>query len=411
MPESMTRRLQQIGCWWATAMLLSACAGSSPIRKPDLSRRDVYPVDMAALGLGNLISFDVYVDTHSVHALFAAERQGRKSPYIGYVNSVDGGVHWSAPLEIGHELSAGLESRFGNDVQIAASGDQRVALWQVRGELPGMGPLVVLSSQDGGQVWTQGENPVTSDFDQSHADLAADSQGRLHLVWLDDRDENGYQGLRYARSLDAGLHWEQQQTIDESSCSCCWNRLVISSDDRLKVLYRDMEPRDMALAQSSDSGLSWQRTATVGEFNWHFNGCPHNGGALAYVDDQVWHSLVWTGADNKVGLYHLQSANAGRDWSLPQSVGDGTKAFHSDVAVDKSGNVAAIWDELGVEGSRVVFSQSFDWGEKGAVSQTLSAEDGSATFPRLVVTDAGLLAMWMEQKTGSQKQWRVVLLQ
>ena len=410
MSVSMPSKLRRLGCVLAVCASLSGCA-SAPIASPTLVAHALQPLDAKALGLRNLISFDVYAEGSNVHAVMAAETADRKKPYIAYLHSDDGGLHWAAPIEIAHHLPAALESRIGNDLQVAASGDRLLVVWQLSGDLPGMGPLATLYSLDGGKQWQAGSPPGASDIDQSHADLAADSQGRFHLVWLDDRDENGYQGLRYARSSDTGGQWELQQTIDDSSCSCCWNRLVISPDDRLHVLYRDMEPRDMALAQSFDAGQHWQRTATVGEFDWQFNGCPHNGGALAHADDQTWHGLVWTGADHKVGLYHLQSADAGRHWSAPRAMGDGAKAFHSDLAIDADGAVVAIWDELGNEGSRVVFSQSQDHGEPWLVPQLLSAAEASASFPRVLATEAGILALWMEQKTGEYKQWRAALLQ
>ncbi len=407
MPELTLWRASK-GLWLSVFLaLLQACSGqSSSQQKADIAS----PIDAQVLGVQNLISFDVYVDGQITHALFAAETGEANKPYIGYLRSADGGQHWTAPVEIGHIVVSALESRIGNDVQIAASGDKLLAVWQVSGEIPGMGPLVALSSSDGGQNWTPGVNPTASDVDQSHADLTADRQGRFHLVWLDDRDENGYQGVRYARTGDAGQHWELAQTIDDSSCSCCWNRIVIAPDGQLNLLYRDMEPRDMALAQSADGGQSWQRVSTVGEFNWVFNGCPHNGGGLVLAGGNTWHSLVWTGADNQVGLYHLQSGDNGKSWSQPRGMNSGLPAFHSDIAVIGARHVAAIWDVLGAEGSTVVISESLDNGAQWSTPQTLSTSGSSASFPRLVATPAGLLAMWMDQKPGAAKQWQSAIL-
>ena len=368
------------------------------------------PIDAGAIGAQNLLSFDIYADGVTLHALFAASTADSSRHYLGYLRSTDGGQHWSAPKEIGNYFPGKLESRIGNDVQIAASGNRILAVWQVSGEIPGMGPLVTLSSSDGGQSWMRGINPTGSDTDQSHADLAADSQGRFHLVWLDDRDENGYQGLRYARSSDAGLNWELAQTVDDSSCSCCWNRIVVSPDDRIHVLYRDMDPRDMALAQSADGGQTWRRTATVGNFNWKFDGCPHNGGGLAFAGGEKWHSLVWTGADNQVGLYHLQSYDNGQNWTPPRAMASGQPAFHSDIATGNDGALLASWDVLGDKNTSLVASLSTDDGQQWSVPQVLSAEGSSASFPRLVASASGWLALWLEQPAGGNKQWRSALI-
>jgi hypothetical protein len=407
MPE-FTMRLAPKGLLLSTCLcLLTACSGSTALSPPKIERSN--PIDNQALTVQNLLSFDVYVDQHTLHALFAASTDNPQQPYIGYLRSDDDGAHWNSVVELGHYVDLALESKIGNDVQIAASGKQLMAVWQVRGELPGMGPLQVLSSGDGGNSWSPGNNPTASDTDQSHADLAADEHGRFHLVWLDDRDENGYQGLRYARSEDAGQHW-RTQTLDDSSCSCCWNRLLITADDHLHVLYRDMEPRDMALAQSTDGGDSWQRTGTVGAFNWHFDGCPHNGGGLTASDPQHLYSLVWTGADDRAGLYHLQSADAGKSWSPPQAMISEQPGFHSDIAAGNDGRVIAIWDTRGAK-SEVVFSISADHGQHWTEPQALSPNGNATSFPRLVATSSGWLAMWMEQQPGAGKRWQSALIQ
>ncbi|MDD1620169.1 MAG: glycoside hydrolase [Methylococcaceae bacterium] len=370
----------------------------------------VSPFDAKALGLRNLVSFDVYVDKQAVHAAFVATPVDGKQAYIAYLHSEDGGLHWSAPQALSEQFKQAVESKAGNDIQIAASGDKRMVMWQTRGELPGMGPLLTVYSDDAGNTWQLAANPAGLDGDQSHHDLAADAEGRFHAVWLDDRDENGYQGVRYARSGDTGRHWELAQTIDDSSCSCCWNRLAISANGKIDVLYRDMEFRDMALAQSADAGATWQRLGTVGAFNWKFDGCPHNGGGLSYAGDGSLHGVVWTGAENSTGLYHMQSADDGKNWMPPQRIGEGTAGFHADIAAD-AGRLVIVWDAMGPEGSQVYIGESRDNGSSWSDARLLSSPGASAEFPRIVKTSSGLLAMWSEQRPGAGKQWLSAVLQ
>lgn len=384
---------------------LSACSGQTNKLHTITQPQTIRPINAEELAVKNLLSYDIYVEGDILHALFVAATANPKQAYIGYLRSIDGGQHWSTPVEIGHYIPTTLESNAGNDLQIAAHGDVLMAVWQVTGEIPGMGPLVSLFSLDGGLSWAQGSNPTASEVDQSHPDLIADQPGRFHLVWLDDRDENGYQGLRYAHSSDAGQHWELAQTLDDSSCSCCWNRLLLGTNGEVNALYRDMQPRDMALAQSSDAGQNWQRISTVGEFNWQIDGCPHNGGALAKSGEHTLHSLVWTGAEHKAGLYYLQSNDNAKSWTLPQVMGDGSLAFHSDIAALGDKRLLAIWDAGKAEGSVVMISESFDKGGHWSNAQQISTPGSSATFPRIVATTDGFLAMWSEQKPGADKQW------
>lgn len=399
------------GCCLAAALVLFGCSEQDfeTVSTAQALRADILsPIDAQALSLQNLVSFDVYVDRQTVHAAFVATPAGSKQPYIGYLHSEDGGLHWSPPIALSEQFKQPVESKIGNDIQIAAAGDKLLIVWQTTGELPGMGPLLAVYSNDAGKTWQQGAKPTGSDADQSHHELLADGEGRFHAVWLDDRDENGYQGVRYARTSDVGQSWELAQTIDDSSCSCCWNRMAFGADGKLNLLYRDMQPRDMALAQSADGGASWQRVSTVGEFNWIFDGCPHNGGGLSVAGDGALHSLVWTGAENQVGLYHMQSADGGKSWTPPQRLGE-AGAFHADIAFG-AGRLVAVWDALGLEGSKVFVSESADNGGHWSTAKPLSLSGGSATFPRIVATPAGLLAMWLEQ-TAAGKHWSAAVLQ
>lgn len=363
---------------------------------------------LSTLDAPALISFDLYAEADIIHSLLATTSSDGKTQ-ITYRQSADHGHSWRNQIELSHLLNGKLEAKIGNDLQIAAHGNDLMAVWQTQGELPGMGPLQIIASADGGKTWTHGNNPGNADTDQSHADLATDDQGRFHLVWLDDREENGYQGLRYARSSDHGQHW-QAQTIDDSSCSCCWNRLLIDREGRLNVLYRDMEPRDMALAQSDDAGANWHRLSSVGDFNWQFDGCPHNGGALAVDDAQQLHGLIWTGVEQKSGLYHLQSSDGGKSWGLPQAMQSIQPGFHGDLARTKDGRLLAIWDSLGSK-SQLYYSLSGDQGRHWSVARVMENSGNPASFPRLIATDLGWLAVWVEQQPGTGKRWRSALIQ
>jgi hypothetical protein len=414
MPDVQLRMIVKCLGAAAAGVCLSACSllsTSDHVADKTLPPAIISPIAADAAEMRNVTGFDIYVDGETLHAVFSAAGGDAKLPLIGYLHSEDGGRHWSKPQEIGKPFALPVESKIGNDIQIAASGDRILVMWQTTGELPGMGPLVSIYSNDAGKTWQKGANPTGSETDQSHHDLAADPQGRFHLVWLDDRDENGYQGLRYARSADVGQHWEFAQTIDDSSCSCCWNRLSISADGQINALYRDMEPRDMALAQSGDAGQTWQRLSTVGAFDWKFDGCPHNGGGLSQAENGPVHSVVWTGAENRAGLYHMQSTDGGKNWSSPQAVAADSGAFHGDIAALDEKRVALIWDAMGPEGSTVLAADSADNGAVWSAPRQLSSPGVSASHPRIVATGSGWLAMWTEQKSKTSRQWLSAVIQ
>lgn len=358
------------------------------------------------LDMHEVVSFDVMVDHDIVHAVISGAALHNKQPVVRYLYSEDGGESWSKAVDIANDLHP-IAVR-GNDVQIAAFENNLVAFWQTKGELPGMGAMVSYYSHDGGKSWRAGTNPaVDNNGDQSHIDVIADKKGIFHTVWLADPEENGYQSLRYARSVDGGEHWQNSLKLDDSSCSCCWNTLALSPTGVLNVLYRDMKPRDMALMQSADNGITWQRTSTVGGFNWQFEGCPHIGGGLAVAENNTLYASVWTGLEDKSGLYTLHSSDNGKTWSAPKSTGN--LAAHSDIAVN-GGQVMMIWDEREPDGSSIFTAYSEDEGVTWTTPERLSTKGIMATHPRIVATEEGFLAMWTEKHNKQPGQWVVKML-
>jgi hypothetical protein len=363
----------------------------------------------STFGLYDISTFDVYVDNDIIHLIAGGKLSADdKQIKLNYTRSEDGGQNWLKPVSLSN-LPASINSR-GNDVQLAVKGNHLLAVWQTKGELPSMGAMASAYSEDNGETWTQGANPaVNNEGDQSHIDLIADQHGNFHVVWLEDPEENGYQGLRYSRSVDWGKQWGLATTLDDSTCSCCWNTLALSPEGDLNILYRDMKPRDMALLQSYDDGKTWRHISTAGEFDWKFDGCPHVGGALAYIggdNPRQLHSLVWTGAEGKSGLYHLSSKNNGNCWSKPQKLGN--TAVHADIAAF-DGKIVAVWDEMESDGTSIFYAKSDD-GAAWSKATRLTTANNAATHPRLVATKHGLLALWTEKpsKQAGQLAWQLI---
>jgi hypothetical protein len=305
-------------------------------------------------------------------------------------------------------------SKRGNDVQLAVNGRNIAAVWQQQGELPGSGPLAIAYSLDGGGHWMRGSNPAPGDLlkNQSYMDIAADRQGRLHLVWLDDREEHGNtQGLRYARSDDHGRHWRQDATIDGVVCTCCWTRLAVLPDQTVSVLYRDHSPHDMKLVQHAPGTGVWQRTGAVGAFDWQFTGCPHCGGGLAgsgQAKRQMLYGVVWTGKENAAGLYFLASQDRGQTWSEPMRLADG-HSREADIAVSRA-DVAVVFRHDTPGGRAIEFRVSRDEGRTWSAARTLSAQDAEADHPRMVATRSGLRAFWTEARPDGGKVWAMKAL-
>jgi hypothetical protein len=184
----------------------------------------------------------------------------------------------------------------------------------------------------------------------------------------------------------------------------CWNSLL-STGSGIYGLYRDKSPRDMVLANSPDSGKNWNRVATVGAFNWQIDACPEAGGALVVAPENALHAIVWTGREDAIGLYHLVSADQGRNWVAPQRVG-GEMARHAGMAVGRNGVIATVWDEW-IKGEwTIMVSVSSENGPSGSAPRRLSDSRSQATHPRVVATQRGFRVLWTEQEKDQLRVWK-----
>ena len=361
-----------------------------------------------------VVSLDVYAETPSRLHLLIVERPGAGgSPVPRYMRSEDGGERWTTPVTVGEGQPAPEPVKRGNDAQIVAAGDRLLAVWTTGAATKmGRGPLAASASRDGGRTWTAAASPSDAPpgpIDHAFADLAADEAGNFHAVWLDARTGEG-KGLRYALSVDGGATWSKNLTLDAQCCECCWNALLVRPRGRVDVLYREKDPRDMALIRSVDAGVTWEKPITVGVFNWNVTACPHVGGALAAggSDARTLSAVVWTArGDGALGVFALSSEDAGRTWSNPEPLG-GPQASRPDLAA-AAGRVVAVWDEYvetaEVSGNVVFAAASSDPGKTWSTPQRLSGISASASHPRVVPTSSGFRVFWTEQSSGKPVRW------
>jgi hypothetical protein len=296
------------------------------------------------------------------------------------------------------------------DPQIAAAGSTVVVMWTTPGTDPwGDGPLATSVSLDGGRTWKAGPNPADDGSTAGHAflELSTDSAARFYAFWLDSRD--GAQGLRGAVSTDRGQRWAKNVSLDVRTCECCWNKALSLEANRMALLYRDTEPRDMALAVTEDGGLTWTRRATVGAFNWGFNGCPHVGGGLAQTESngrRTLHAIVWTGAEGREGLYATRSQDGGYQWSVAQRLATGD-AKHADIA-GQGDQVAAVWDRTRGGASAIMLARSRDAGGTWEPAEQIAASP-QASHPLVVASAGHFVVFWTEKAAGDGPlTWRTV---
>ncbi|WP_290652201.1 exo-alpha-sialidase [Aquisalimonas sp.] len=288
-----------------------------------------------------------------------------------------------------------------NDLRIAADGERLLVVWQTTGGgFAGSGPMVMARSDDGGAHWEPAATPVQGDDTESHGFFALSRapDGRFHLAWLDSRA--GQQGVHHAFTNDTGRSWSAVSTAQPATCECCWNSLA-HLDGEAVLLYRDIDPRDMAVASTANGAHGCSGRERVGRFDWDVDGCPHVGGGLAVSTDNALHALVWTGADNHMGVHHLKRHDQGA-WSEPERLGH-PSARAVDLVATADGGLLAAWDHGSADRTvHVARYQDGRWGTPRALGESKRRPG----FPLLTATAEAAQVFWTERGEDGNRTWR-----
>jgi hypothetical protein len=349
----------------------------------------------------SVLCFDLVSQGDALHLLVGQPGGEEKPMTFSYLRR-DGG-RWSQPLRLTLDDERPYPHHRGSDACLAVQGEQLVAVWTNAGRgAMGSGVLACAFSSDGGRTWQRSVQPGADSFDASAKHgrrfpaLAADpsNPGVFHLAWIDAFGEE--RRLAYARSDDGGKTWSDTRWLDRQICACCWNRMIVTPRGVAHLLYRNTQPSDMHVAtiQGDDT-----RLAAACRFQWNFEGCPHVGGAIAARrsdQGEELHALVWTGAEDRLGLYHARSSDGGATWSDAALLSADGK--HNDLAGDRSGAMVAVWDQPAGEGRVIMTARWLDAMGRWSEAQPLTPADRWSSHPRVIATPGGFLAAWTEHR-------------
>jgi hypothetical protein len=241
--------------------------------------------------------------------------------------------------------------------------------------------------------------------------------GGIGAVWLDGRNmapdsggkrppegskEYGGMTLRFARFGYDGEILDDGE-IDNLACDCCQTDVAMVAAGPV-VVYRDRtseEIRDISVARYVDG--AWAEPITVSDDQWHIAGCPVNGPTIAADGDRV--AVAWYGAPNRERRIKLAwSQDAGKTFSAPTVVDDGSVSGGVDVVLLADGAAAVSWLAKSDEGvGQLRIRQVPMRGDAGPIRVIAEGEYPRRTgFPQMVRAGDRLVFAWPEP--GKPKQ-------
>lgn len=400
------------------ALVGVACRGGVE-RQQDAS---VAPAD-GRISLGRLDRANVYPSVaargKTVAVAWNARTEQQSDIYVSV--STDGGVTFATAVRA-NELVKDATVNGEQPARIAiGSGNVLHVLWPSRQD--GRAVLRYASSADLGKSFGR---PATIAGDRETGirgwqSVAIGYDGGVHALWLDGRNAAPHQhggrnpgGAAPGRSMGKAprqdvFHaaWKgdgprTENAVAAEACFCC-KTAIATAGDRVFAAWRHLYPgsvRDIAVARSTDNGMTFAPPIRLSEDRWQIEGCPDDGPSMA-ADTHggihvAWPTLV-PGEPARKGIFYASLADGtGPDLTfsarLRLDAGD-ADAAHPQIASDDHGNTAIVWDERAGDRRRIMLRRV----SGGAAAPAERFEGVGVSYPAVAAAEGHWIVVWLEQ--------------
>ena len=280
----------------------------------------------------------------------------------------------------------------------------------------------VARSKDGGRSFTE---PVKTHGGAAgrpgFTTLVAGPDGSVLAAWLDGR--NGGQQPFAATCPSGSPAFQPEHLIyagpdGKGICPCCDLAMVRATDGQEIVAFRNTDAghRDIWIARSrSDGPPGFEVPVSVGASPWTFDGCPHDGPALA-IDGERLHVLWMDAHTGKGRIYAASSPRVSWNFTMAAVRPETAGAQGHPKAVVRDHRLIAAWDEAIDDGSLeagqpVNENEGREHGHHASLAGTGRAvmlsvsSDSGASFPTpglspLAAASISSTLRWPSRRTG-----------
>jgi len=296
-------------------------------------------------------------------------------------------------------------------IEIAPNGDIYV-LFRLQQEAKRSGFVYFSRSTDGGLSFSKPmlisdeENPTYKAF---HA-MTLEDNGVITIAWLDKRDsikakqsETAYNGsaIYFSQSYDRGESFGENKKVMDYTCQCCRTMLENKPTQGSALVWRNIfgdNIRDHGIA-SIENGEVVGDVARISDDNWYVEACPHHGPSLSINSQGQYHTTWFSGGGNRKGVFYANSTDNGVTFSTPMQVGNKDLASHAYVLSGDNNTVIA-WKEFNGELSQIKAMISPDNGKSWSVPMTVSTSGSESGHPLLINDGAWISLAWRSGDEG-----------
>ncbi len=228
--------------------------------------------------------------------------------------------------------------------------------------------------------------------------IAADSAGRVHVVWYDTRD--GDPQIYYKRSGNNGATWGPDVRLSNSPAPQEQPAIAVSGVS-VYVVWHDSRDgsMDVYFKSSRDAGNTWgpdlQLSHGVGDSMYP---------AIA-VSGAHLHVTFSDDRDGYIGVYYTHSTDGGTAWTPEIRLSDSPKDAWTPSVAASGHAVYAVWTDTRDGNEEEYFKRSLDDGVTWGPDVRLTNDPANSWAPAIDVVGRTVHLTWFDQK-GSPIQPR-----
>jgi len=349
--------------------------------------------------------------------VWTATAESKSDVYLSV--STDNGVSFGAPVRV-NEVQGEARASGEQPARVAINKANIHVVWPAR--LEGRPVIRYARSDDDGRTFSKAET-VAGDGRSGARGWEAMTlgyDGSVQLVWLDGRNDvsaahQHNRGPATAKPAMKATGRGPRQDIFHASwkgdsprgerpvaadvCFCC-KTAIATAGEHVYVAFRHLYPggvRDIAVAESKDNGVTFEKPVRVSEDNWKIDACPDDGAAMVadahgriYI---TWPTLMATDTPRK-GIFYAALGETGTfSPRLRLDSGD-TDPAHPQIGSDDHGNTAVVWDERASGTRRIVLRRVANG--VAEAPETFAGE--GVTYPVAAAAEDHWIIVWSAQR-------------
>jgi hypothetical protein len=244
---------------------------------------------------------------------------------------------------------------------------------------------LVLFGQVAQASWTPAKRLTWTEGSSVDVDIAADTNGHLHLVWADSTPGN--LEVYYKKSTDGGATWTTSRRLTWTTGISRSPAIAADSFGGLHLVWYDNTPgnAEVYYKKSADWGATW---ATSQRLTWTPGNSLHPDIARDSLNNLY---VVWE--DQTPGnwdIYYKKGTNVGGTWAPSQRLTWtlGTSWWPA-LAVDSTGGLHVVWQDDTPGGIEVYYKTSADGGGAWTSAERLTWTWGQSGYPAMAVDPSG----------------------